>query len=197
MEHLLQELELKICEANTKMSLLEAQWHQCVYPENNKKRSIQQNGLCMPSTATISVPHDEQGVQKRRRRASNFDELARRFFTHNEQVSMTSVVGNGGNRKNAFCSNGCCSDTDGKQRLGQRNMVIRQAGTPNVTIGKWCYRCIAKSGIRTKRTVSGNDGRIGGGYICTNKGCIQEGVGAQIDEHGNVVAGSLTCGCHW
>lgn len=182
MEDLLQKLELKLLRLTAKVAVLEMT---CATLINNSSA----NGR--PAMSIESFAH------KRRRRASSFDKLARRFFTRNEQLSMTSVIGESGKRENGFCSNGCCSKTDGRRKLGQRNMVIRQSNINKVKLGKWCYRCIAKSGIRKKRTLFCGNGKCVGGYVCTQVGCQEEGVGAQIDADGRVIAGSLTCGCNW
>ena len=182
MENLLQKLERELVHATAKVAVLEMTCAKLINNSGANRR---------PAMPIKSFAH------KRRRRASSFDELARRFFTRNEQLSMTSVIGGSGKHDNGFCSNGCCSKTDGRRKLGQRNMVIRQSNTNKVKLGKWCYRCIAKSGIRTKRTLLCGNGKGVGGYVCTQVGCREEGVGAQIAADGRAIAGSLTCGCNW
>jgi len=180
LEDLLKDLEHQVHKAAMKVMFLE---NCCA---ERTKRSLSQMKVESGSNA-----------YKRRRRATNFDEVARRYFTKNEQMAMTSVIGGNGDPKNGFCSNGCCSKGGERQKLGQRNMVIRHSDTGKITLGKWCYKCIAKSGIRTKRIAPDEDGRGGGGYMCTKDGCQEEGVGGEVDAIGCVVEGSLTCGCTW
>ena len=204
MEALLQELEQRIQETTTKVTLLEEEeaWGGGGERDNSintKKRPPSPLPSPSPSPSPSHENNSQNTHKRRRRRASNFDELARRFFTRNEQLAMTSVIGSSGDRNNGFCSNGCRSKVDGRHKLGQRNMVIRRAGTSEVTLGKWCYKCIAESSIRTKRIAPDEDGRGGGGYVCTKAECQEEGVGAQVDkdDDGCVMAETLTCGCMW
>ena len=179
----LHDLQKQIREAEVKVHCLE-----------QSKRSRFDDNADSPNCTSTHIVDERGHAHKRRRRSTNFDDLARKFFTQSEQIAMTSVVGRGGKLQNGFCSNGCLS-ADGGRKLGQRNMVIRLEKTGEVCIGKWCYKCITECSVRKKKVPAASGGT--GGYACTRPGCWREGVGARVDASGCVVAGSLTCGCNF
>lgn len=154
--------------------------------ENEVLKVTQQLTKLENKHTMCDVPSTPPPRRGRKRRAISFDNLAKRLFTRDEQRKCTSVIGQGGNPLNALCCNGCV-DKNGKRKLGQRNMVIRCIDDGKAQIGKWCYKCITKSGMSNKRHNSI--------YLCTKQGCWEEGVGAYVTREGSIVKHSLTCGC--
>ena len=190
MEHTLLELEREIEIASSRVEALEKRKRN---PDGGDGDG-DDNGT---RAQKASVEAGEgRGSRKRRRRSALFDDLAKHFFSRNEQMMMTSVIGSNGTADNAFCCNGCRSAKHGTRKLGQRNMVIFNTDSnARISLGKWCYKCITKSCDSTKRTSADADGRGAGAYMCTAESCTQEGVGAYIDASGAIVPCSYTCGC--